>query len=86
VAGNILESRLLRKVNWEETFRLYPNLSDTGPLRSILDTTLTVNIARQMFFYISAVDRYESSPQPGVKNNNFLLLSGIRWVILREGK
>lgn len=64
VAGNILESRLSRKVNWEETFRLYPNLSDTGPLRSILDTTLTVNIARQMFLYISAVDRYESNPQP----------------------
>jgi Endosomal/lysosomal potassium channel TMEM175 len=42
-------------------------------------------MAKQMFFYISGVSRYETNPQLGVKKNDCLLLTGIRWAMFKQG-
>jgi Protein of unknown function, DUF481 len=86
VIGNTLQRQITARTQIEETYRIYLDLSSGTTPRQLLDATVTANMARQMFFYISGVNRYEPNPNTGVKSNDLLLLAGLRWAFFRRGE
>jgi putative salt-induced outer membrane protein len=61
----------------KQRFSLYPNLRDRGEFRAVLDSSMVVAITAVIGLQLTVSDRYISNPQPGIKNNDFLFLTGI---------
>jgi putative salt-induced outer membrane protein len=62
---------------FKQRFAFYPNLRDRGEHRAVLDASMVVAITASVGLQLTASDRYNSHPQPGIKSNDFLFLTGI---------
>ncbi len=79
VLGQDLTYKLVESTGLSERFSFYPNLSNTGEYRLQFDTTLTTDIAKWLAWHFTISDRFLSNPIPGVKRNDVLITTGVRF-------
>jgi putative salt-induced outer membrane protein len=78
LAGEELATTLGPRLNWDERFSFYPNLSDTGEYRYNFDMTAATKINSWLGWQTTFSDHYISNPAPGKKPNDVLLSTGFR--------
>ena len=61
-----------------QSFRMYPNLSDTGQYRMNFDITGVTAIKKWLGWHLTFSDRFVSDPLPGRLRNDVLLSTGLR--------
>jgi putative salt-induced outer membrane protein YdiY len=61
-----------------QSFRLYPNLSDTGQYRMNFDITGVTAIKKWLGWHLTFSDRFVSDPLAGRLRNDVLLSTGLR--------
>ena len=61
-----------------QSFRIYPNLSDTGQYRMNFDITGVTAIKKWLGWHLTFSDRFVSDPLPGRLRNDVLLSTGLR--------
>ena len=61
-----------------EQFDLFPNVSDIGQFRMTLNASAATTIVHWLAWQVSVGDRYVSNPIPGIKDNDFILTTGVR--------
>jgi hypothetical protein len=59
-------------------------LSESGEYRLQFDTALVTQLYRWIGWQISLSDRFLSNPIPGVRKNDLLLTTGLRFNVGRE--
>ncbi len=79
VLGQELAYRLVESTALSERLAFYPNLSNTGEYRLQFDATLTTELARWLAWHFTVSDRFLSNPIPGVKKNDVLMTTGVRF-------
>jgi putative salt-induced outer membrane protein YdiY len=79
VLGQELTYRLVESTNLSERFSFFPNLSNTGEYRHQFDATLTTDIAKWLAWHFTISNRFLSNPIPGVKKNDVLVTTGVRF-------
>ena len=79
VLGQELAYRLVESTALSERMAFYPNLSNTGEYRLQFDATLTTELARWLAWHFTVSDRFLSNPIPGVKQNDVLMTTGVRF-------
>jgi len=79
VLGEELTHKLVETIGLTEQLTFYPNLSNTGEYRLQFDLTLTTEIARWLAWHFTLSDRFLSNPIPGVKKNDVLMTTGVRF-------
>jgi putative salt-induced outer membrane protein YdiY len=80
VAGNDLTRQLTPTTSVTESLIVYPNLSSLGQYRVTFDSSIVTQLNKWLAWHVTASNRYASSPASGVKNNDLLLTTGIRFV------
>jgi putative salt-induced outer membrane protein YdiY len=61
-----------------QSFRMYPNLSNTGQYRMNFDITGVTAIKKWLGWHLTFSDRFVSDPLPGRLRNDVLLSTGLR--------
>lgn len=84
VMGEELDIKLNDRLSWTQRLAFYPNLSESGEYRLQLDTGLVTQLYRWLGWQISLSDRFLSNPIPGVRRNDLLLTTGLRFNVGRE--
>jgi len=79
VLGQELTYQLVESTALSERFSFYPNLSNTGEYRHQFDTTLTTDLAKWLAWHFTISNRFLSNPIPGVKKNDVLITTGVRF-------
>jgi putative salt-induced outer membrane protein YdiY len=79
VLGQELTYKLVEAMALSERLAFYPNLSETGEYRLQFDSTLTTEIAQWLAWHFTISDRFLSNPIPGVKKNDVLITTGVRF-------
>ena len=79
VLGQELTYRLVESTSLSERFSFFPNLSNTGEYRHQFDATLTTDIANWLAWHFTISNRFLSNPIPGVKKNDVLVTTGVRF-------
>jgi putative salt-induced outer membrane protein YdiY len=77
--GQELAYRLFESTALSERLTFYPNLSNTGEYRLQFDATLTTDLARWLAWHFTLSDRFSSNPIPGMKRNDVLITTGVRF-------
>jgi len=77
--GQELTYKLVESTDLSERLAFYPNLSNTGEYRLQFDSTLTTELAKWLALHITLSDRFLSNPLSGVKKNDVLLTTGVRF-------
>jgi putative salt-induced outer membrane protein len=75
--GEEFAHKISESTTFKQRFALYPNLRDRGEFRAVLDASMVVAITATVGVQMTLSDRYISDPQPGIKRNDFLLLTGL---------
>jgi len=60
-----------------QDFNFFPSLNETGHYRGVFDFGLTSKLYRALTWNLNFIDRYNSKPVPGTKNNDLLLTTGL---------
>ena len=61
-----------------QSFRMYPNLSDTGQYRLNFDLTAVTALKKWLGWHVTFSDRYLSDPVEGRLRNDVVLSTGFR--------
>jgi len=69
--------KLSETTSFKHRLVVYPNLRDRGELRVVFDATLVTALSNRINLQITLSDRYVSNPQPGIKSNDLLFITGI---------
>lgn len=67
-------------VSFRQRISFYPNLSDTGEYRAVLDAGVVFKVNSRWNATVTLNNRYQSNPLPGVKTNDFLFVTGIQYM------
>src|SRR5436190_11229379 len=82
--GDVLNYKVNRSFQLIQSLVFFPNLSETGEYRMNFDVAAVVTLKKWLGFRLAVSDRYLSNPmRPGIKNNDFLLTTGIRLTFAR---
>jgi putative salt-induced outer membrane protein YdiY len=84
VVGEEFEARLNDRLTFSQRLAFYPNMSDTGQYRVQFDSSMVTQLYRWIGWHISVSDRFLSNPIPGIKKNDLLLTTGLRFNVGRE--
>jgi putative salt-induced outer membrane protein YdiY len=84
VVGEEFEARLNDRLSFSQRLAFYPNMSDTGQYRVQFDSSMVTQLYRWIGWHISVSDRFLSNPIPGIKKNDLLLTTGLRFNVARE--
>jgi putative salt-induced outer membrane protein YdiY len=84
VVGEELNYKLSDRLNWSERLVFYPNLSEGGEYRLQFDTALVTQLYHWVGWQISLSNRFLTNPIPGIKKNDLLLTTGLRFNFGRE--
>ena len=76
--GQTLSHRLNSRTVINEQLFFFPNLTNGGEYRINFDTKVVTDITKRIGWQITVSDRYLSNPLPGLKQNDFLLTTGVR--------
>lgn len=71
--------RLRSVVDLDTRLTLFPNLEESGRLRSQFDATLSVDLFADLDFKVTAYNRYDSDPPEGNDKNDTGLTVGLSW-------
>lgn len=77
-AGESVAYKASSRTLLAERLDLFPNVSDLGQFRMTLSASAATTIAKWLAWQVAAGDRYVSNPIPGIKDNDFVLTTGIR--------
>ncbi len=84
VVGEEFEAKLNDRLTFSQRLAFYPNMSETGEYRVQFDTALVTQLYRWIGWQISLSDRFLSNPIPGIRKNDLLLTTGLRFNVGRE--
>jgi putative salt-induced outer membrane protein len=76
--GDDLSYRLSGLTSVHQSFRVYPNLSQTGDYRIDFDIGAVTTLKKWLGWQVTASDRFLSDPVAGRKRNDVLLTTGFR--------
>lgn len=75
--GEEFSHKLSETTSFKHRLVVYPSLRERGELRAVLDASLVTALSARINLQITLSDRYVSNPQPGIKRNDFLFITGI---------
>lgn len=78
LVGNTLKHKFNDRVKFQQGFTFYPNLTQTGEYRFVLDSTLSADVTKRIGWFVTVADRYNSLPLFGIKKNDFLFATGLK--------
>ncbi|MGB2625821.1 MAG: DUF481 domain-containing protein [Candidatus Acidiferrum sp.] len=78
VVGEEFDKKFNKRTTFTERLSLYPNLTNTGDIRSQFDTSLVTALKSWLSWQITFSDSYINYPPPGLKDNDLLLSTGLR--------
>lgn len=61
-----------------EAFSLFPNVSDSGDFRFTLDISAATKLKNWLSWQVTFTDHFTNYPQPGLKDNDTILSTGLR--------
>jgi putative salt-induced outer membrane protein len=77
--GESLNSKIFNgRTSVTEAFSLFPNVSDTGDFRFTLDISAATKLKSWLSWQVTFSDRFTNYPQPGLKDNDTILATGLR--------
>jgi putative salt-induced outer membrane protein YdiY len=76
--GNDLLFKLSGLTSLTQSFRMFPNLTDTGEYRVNFDLGAVTTIKKWLGWQVTASDRFLSNPLFGRQRNDLLLSTGLR--------
>jgi putative salt-induced outer membrane protein len=76
--GDDLAYKLLAGSTLTESFRIFPNLTDTGQYRLNADLGIQTALKRWLSWQVAASDRFLSNPVLGHQRNDLILSTGFR--------
>jgi hypothetical protein len=77
--GESLNSKIFNgRTSVTEAFSLFPNVSNTGDFRFTLDISAATKLKSWLSWQVTFSDRFTNYPQPGLKDNDTILATGLR--------
>jgi putative salt-induced outer membrane protein YdiY len=76
--GEDLLMKLSTATTVMQTFRIFPNLSNTGDYRMNFDVSAAMALNKWLAWHVTGSDRYLSNPLFGRQRNDLLLSTGLR--------
>jgi putative salt-induced outer membrane protein YdiY len=77
--GETLNTKVLNgRTQVTEQFSLFPNITDTGDFRFTLDISAATKLKSWLSWQVTFSDRFTNYPQPGLKDNDTILSTGLR--------
>jgi putative salt-induced outer membrane protein len=65
--------QITKTLKYEQIITFFPSLSESGEFRFYWESVFTTPISDRFDLRISILDRYDSNPQPGVKDNDLTI-------------
>lgn len=84
--GQQMDHKLSGAVALHERLALTPNLSDVGDYRMVFDLGAVTKVSKAFSWQVTLTDRYLSNPPLGLKGNDLLLTTGIRFALGPAGE
>lgn len=84
--GQSFTHSVSKRTSFSERFDLYPNLSETGQYRFLLNTSATTALNSWLGWQVTFNDNYVSNPPPLIKNNDMLFSTGLRFTFGKGAK
>ena len=78
IFGNDLVYKVSGSTSFTESFRVYPNLSDTGSYRFIVNLSAVTALKKWLGWHITFTDNYFSDPVLGRLPNDIILSTGFQ--------
>jgi putative salt-induced outer membrane protein len=79
VMGEELDSKLSARTTLSERFSIYPNVSSVGDFRFQFDISASTKLKNWLGWQVSYSNRYITNPPLGLKGNDQLLSTGLRF-------
>src|SRR5262249_8335130 len=79
IVGDEFTRQISDAVSFQQRMAYYPNLSESGEYRMAFDASIATKINRWLEWQMSFTDRYLSNPLPGIRKNDVLLTTGLRF-------
>lgn len=76
--GQDLRLKINNRARLTNRFVLYPNLSNTGNYRALLDASLQTDLNNWLGWHVTVGNRYNSRPVSATEKNDFLMSTGLR--------
>lgn len=76
--GQDLKYKINNRARVSNRFNLYPNLSNPGDIRLLLDASLQTEINSWLGWHMTVGNRYNSRPVTATERNDFLMSTGLR--------
>jgi putative salt-induced outer membrane protein len=70
-------NKLTESTSFKQKLTVYPNLRDTGDVRTVFDSGLSVAMTKQLALTATFSHRYDSRPGAGLGRNDTLFVTGI---------
>ncbi len=89
VVSDEYDRTINKRSHIHQSFRFFPNVSDTGQYRMNLDVTGSTALTKLLSFQVSLSDRYISNPPATffpaapIKNNDLIFTTGVRMTFAR---
>jgi len=78
IAGESFSYVVSSRTSFDERFDFFPNLSEAGAYRFLLNLGATTNLNSWLAWQMTFSDGYVSNPPPLIKKNDLLLSTGVR--------
>lgn len=76
--GQDLRLRINNRARLTNRLVIYPNLSNTGNYRALLDASLQTDLNNWLGWHVTVGNRYNSRPVTATEKNDFLMSTGLR--------
>ena len=70
-------NKLTDSTSFKQKLTVYPNLRDTGDVRTVFDAGLSVAMTKQLALTATLSHRYDSRPGEGLGRNDTLFVTGV---------
>jgi putative salt-induced outer membrane protein YdiY len=85
LVGESLDHKFSGLFSIKELLEFYPNVSDLGQYRIVFDTTAVTKMSKNFSLELDVSDHYISNPVNGLKGNDLLLTTGVRFAFGNKG-
>lgn len=86
VFGKELTYKLSESASVSERLAFFPNLNEFGEYRAQFDASLSTQLRDWLAWHVTLSDRFFSNPIPGIKKNDVLLTTGVRFRFGESGQ
>jgi putative salt-induced outer membrane protein YdiY len=85
-AGEFFSHAVSSRTMFSERLDLYPNISDTGEYRYTFDSHAVTKLNNWLGWQVAFDDLYTSNPPTGIKKNDLILSTGLRFTFGGAGQ